>query len=428
MGGIDENRGIMARISLFWILLIFQLVFLIIQFSLVNFGTARALRKEFNEMTFHDLADQGRLIRELIPVEEFFRNRISDKKTIQMKKICNEGRIRLTLMNTKGVVFFDSHYDYREMENHAGRPEMAAALQRQSGRFSRYSNTLKKNMFYYAVPYDLNGKIIGTLRISFAKEKATEAQIRTTKLLATINLIIFILTAMIVGILTSRVTIIIRKVEHAALKIGEGCPPSEYPEPIFRELNSLVETIANMAEQITRQQKKLTHLTLVDSLTGLGNRRKFDEALEYRWALCLRTKRPVSFLMIDIDYFKKYNDTLGHPAGDECLKQVATLLKQAVSRETDTVLRVGGEEFGILMPDTDNVGAVNIAQQIHDRINTVKFPHPDSPIAPYITLSMGLETLKPSDNIPKSDLLDRADKALYQAKQEGRNRIQVFTG
>jgi len=167
---------------------------------------------------------------------------------------------------------------------------------------------------------------------------------------------------------------------------------------------------------------------IVDSLTGLGNRRKFDEVLEYRWALCLRTKRPVSFLMIDIDYFKKYNDTLGHPAGDECLKQVATLLKQAVSRETDTVLRVGGEEFGILMPDTDNVGAVNIAQQIHDRINTVKFPHPDSPIAPYITLSMGLETLKPSDNIPKSDLLDRADKALYQAKQEGRNRIQVFTG
>ena len=428
MDGIDKNRGIMSRIRLFWILLSFQLIILIIQFSLVNFGTVRALKNEFDNMTFHELANQGRLLTELIPDEEFFRNRISDEKTLQMKKLCNEGKIRLTLMNTEGVVFFDSHHDYREMENHARRPEMAAALQGEPGKSSRYSNTLKHSMFYYAVPYFLNGKIIGTIRIAFAKEKATEKQIRITKLLTTINLIILILTALIVGILTSKLIIIIRKVENVALKIGEGNPPSEYPKPISRELTSLVETIAKMSEKITMQQEKLTQLTLVDGLTGLGNRRKFDEALAYQWRLCRRSERPLSFLIIDIDYFKRYNDSLGHPAGDECLKQVAELLKQAVSRQTDIVTRLGGEEFGILMPDTDKSGAVYMAQQIYDRINTVQFPHPDSPVASYLTFSMGLETLMPSDNIPRSDLFDRADKALYQAKHEGRNRIQVFTG
>lgn len=428
MDGIYKNKGIMGRIRLFWILLAFQLIFLIIQFSLVNFWTVRALKKEFNEMVFYDLANQVHLLQELISDEEFFRNRIGDKKTVQMKRICNKGRIRLTLMNTEGVVFFDSHYDYRKMGNHTGRPEVAAALQGQPGKFSRYSNTLKNIMFYYAIPYFLDGKIIGTMRIGFAEAKATEKQIRITKFLTTINLTIFILTAIIVGILTNKLRIIFRKVENVALKIGEGNPPSEYPKPIFRELTSLVEAIAQMAEKIIMQQEKLTQLTLVDSLTGLSNRRKFDESLAYHWQLCRRSDSPLSFLIIDIDYFKRYNDTLGHPAGDKCLKQVAELLTQTVSRQTDIVTRLGGEEFGILMPDTNKFGAVYIAQQIHDKINTVQFPHPDSPVASYLTLSMGLETLKPSDDtIPSSDLFERADKALYQAKHEGRNRIKIFT-
>lgn len=419
----------MERIRLFWILLAFQLIVLVIQFSLVNFGTVRALKNEFNEMIFHDLANQGYLLHELISDEEFFQNRIDDEKTRRMKRICREGKIRLTFMNTKGVVFFDSHYDYRAMENHAGRPEMAAALQGQPGQSSRYSNTLKNMMFYYAVPYLSlsDGKIIGAMRIAFAEEKATEKRIRITKFLTTINLIILILTAIIVAILTNKLRIIIRKVENVALRIGEGNPPSEYPKPISRELSSLVETIAQMSEKITRQQEKLTQLTLVDGLTGLGNRRKFDEALAYHWQLCRRCGGPLSLLIIDIDYFKRYNDSLGHPAGDACLKQVAELLTQTVSRQTDIVTRLGGEEFGILMPDTDQSGAVYIAQQIHDNINTIQFPHPDSPIASYLTFSMGIETLSPSDDrIPMSDLLERADKALYQAKHEGRNRIQVF--
>lgn len=427
MDGIDRNRGIMGRIRLFWILLTFQLIFLIIQFSLVNFGTVRALKKEFNEMIFYDLANQAHLLHELITDEEFFRNRIGDEKIVQMKRICNKGRIRLTLMNTEGVVFFDSHYDYREMENHAGRPEMAAALQGQPGKSSRYSNTLKHTMFYYATPYFLDGKIIGTMRIAFAEEKATEKQLRITKLLTTINVIILVLTAIIVGILTSKLRRSIRNVENVALKIGEGNPPSEYPKPISRELTSLVETIAQMSEKITIQQAKLIQLTLVDGLTGLGNRRKFDEALAYHWQLCRRSDSPLSVLIIDIDYFKRYNDTLGHPAGDKCLKQVAELLTQTVSRQTDIVTRLGGEEFGILMPDTDKSGAGHIAQQIHDKINTVQFPHPDSPVASYLTVSMGLEALRPSDDtIPSSDLFEKADKALYQAKHEGRNRIKIF--
>jgi len=427
MDGIDRNRGIMGRIRLFWILLAFQLIFLIVQFSLVNFGTVQAFRKEFNEMVFLDLANQMHLLQELFSDDAFFYNRLDDEKILQMKRLCNEGRIRLTLMNTQGVVFFDSHYDYLEMENHAGRPEMAAALQGQFGKSSRYSNTLKNIMFYYAIPYFSDGKIIGTMRIAFAEERATEKRIRITKFLTTINLIILILTAIIVGILTNKLRIIIHKVEHVALKIGEGNPPSEYPKPISRELTNLVEIIAQMSEKITIQQEKLTQLSLVDALTGLGNRRKFDEALVYQWQLCSRCERPLSFLIIDIDYFKRYNDTLGHPAGDECLKQVAELLTQTVSRQTDILTRLGGEEFGILMPNTDKSGAGHIAQQIHDKINTVQFPHPDSSVASYLTVSMGLETLRPSDDtIPMSDLFERADKALYQAKHEGRNRIKIF--
>lgn len=417
----------MTRIGLFWILLVFQLIFLITQYSLVNLGTGKALRKEFNEMTFDDLANQGRLLLELVPQEQFLQNSLSDEKTEQMKKICLEGRIRLTLMNSVGVVFFDSHHDYRTMENHAGRPEMVKALEGLPGKSSRYSNTLNNNMFYYAVPYFSGKKIIGTLRIAFAEEKATRGQIRISKLLGAINLIILIVTAAIVAFLTSKLIVIIRKVEDVALMIGQGESPSEYPRTISRELTSLVETIATMASEIDRQQEKLTELSLLDSMTGLFNRRKFDEVLEYECKMCNRSNSPLSFLIIDIDYFKKYNDALGHPAGDECLKEVAQLLKQTVHRQTDVVMRLGGEEFGVLMPDTGKEGAVHMAQQIHDTINSAGLPHPDSPVASYVTLSIGLETINPTKNCGGTDLFDRADRALYQAKSEGRNRVVVYS-
>lgn len=166
-------------------------------------------------------------------------------------------------------------------------------------------------------------------------------------------------------------------------------------------------------------------LSLGDALTGIPNRRRFDEQLDQEWKRGLRSGKPLSMILMDIDHFKRFNDALGHPAGDACLQAVAGHLRQALKRSVDFVARYGGEEFACIVAETDLAGAEDIARRIAAAVARAAIAHPDSPVAPVVTLSMGVATLVPSPEADPLDLTREADARLYEAKRLGRNRIHA---
>ncbi|MGC5326912.1 sensor domain-containing diguanylate cyclase [Brevibacillus sp. SYSU BS000544] len=170
----------------------------------------------------------------------------------------------------------------------------------------------------------------------------------------------------------------------------------------------------------------LQQLSTIDGLTGVSNRRTFDEKITIEWNRSLRHSSPLSLIMMDIDFFKAYNDTYGHQGGDECLKIVASTIKNSVERSADIVCRYGGEEFVAILPDTDEPGAKQVAENIRAAIEALEIPHIGSKIASYVTLSLGTATMVPIINAQPSDLVEAADKALYHAKQRGRNQVRSY--
>lgn len=163
-----------------------------------------------------------------------------------------------------------------------------------------------------------------------------------------------------------------------------------------------------------------------DGLTQIANRRYFDTRLEEEWKRLQREKKPLSLILVDIDYFKKYNDYYGHLEGDECLKEIAKTLSNSVKRSMDLVARYGGEEFGIILPNTDKSGAIQIAEEIQTAISDLKIPHNPSCDRKYITVSLGITTIIPSNEYSIKNLISQADIALYQAKEKGRNQYCIY--
>ncbi len=174
---------------------------------------------------------------------------------------------------------------------------------------------------------------------------------------------------------------------------------------------------------LKRQSDVLRQLSLTDSLTGIANRRCFDQALEREWRRCERLGTPLALMMIDVDCFKAYNDRYGHQAGDDCLKTVADCLAHCLHRPSDLVARYGGEEFAVLLPEQELEGALVIARRMIDEARGLNIAHDSSPVAPYVTLSIGATAAVPRrDTLPGKLVLD-ADKELYQAKSAGRDRV-----
>jgi diguanylate cyclase (GGDEF)-like protein len=167
----------------------------------------------------------------------------------------------------------------------------------------------------------------------------------------------------------------------------------------------------------------LENLTLLDSLTGIYNRRAFDEILEREWRRGRRSTTPLSLLIADVDFFKRYNDLYGHPQGDGCLRQVAEVLATTVHRPNDTVARYGGEEFAIILPETDHTGAHQLAETLRERIQSQAIPHEEGGSWKCVTVSIGVATLVPDDTTKTSALVQQADEHLYRAKEAGRNRV-----
>ncbi|NMP31384.1 diguanylate cyclase [Thalassotalea sp. M1531] len=186
-----------------------------------------------------------------------------------------------------------------------------------------------------------------------------------------------------------------------------------------------MERIADMQKALDSANQKLAQLSHVDELTQIANRRGMDKFLENAWQTNCRQNAELSLMMIDIDYFKQFNDNYGHQEGDRCLKKVADMLSQSINRATDGVFRFGGEEFVIVLPFTPSSGARFKAKEIIGRLNELAIIHDFSKISEKLTLSIGLSSTESgADSVTR--LIEQADKALYQAKELGRNDYRVF--
>ena len=161
-----------------------------------------------------------------------------------------------------------------------------------------------------------------------------------------------------------------------------------------------------------------------DGLTGIPNRRFFDESYRTEWLRARRYQKTLAVIMIDIDYFKRYNDTFGHMQGDECLKSIALAISASIRRPPDLAARYGGEEFIILLPETSTEGAKTVSDNIRKKVAALQLDHPESLVSKKVTVSMGIADCLPDLKQDPSELIIRADQALYRAKENGRNRIE----
>lgn len=175
--------------------------------------------------------------------------------------------------------------------------------------------------------------------------------------------------------------------------------------------------------ELKKNRDLLENLSTLDGLTNIPNRRRFDEIYAHEWQRASRSQAPLSLLFIDIDHFKNFNDLYGHLTGDDCLKSVARVLQSSLGRPADFLARFGGEEFIILLPDTSERGCRHLAEAIRAAVDNLSLPHAASPIADHVTVSIGAVTCTNPAGYSRFELLENADRALYQAKNEGRNRV-----
>jgi len=196
-----------------------------------------------------------------------------------------------------------------------------------------------------------------------------------------------------------------------------------------RQRERQLETLVNQrTEELQAALSTVEQLSRTDGLTGVANRRYFEERLASAWKQALRSGESLGIIMLDIDRFKQYNDALGHQAGDDCLKKIAAALQHGTLRDRDMIARYGGEEFIILLHGADHEAATQIALRIMERIRLLKLRHPDSDISPYVSISLGCATATTDALSGATELIKRADQALYRAKRAGRDQIRMYEG
>jgi len=205
----------------------------------------------------------------------------------------------------------------------------------------------------------------------------------------------------------------------------DGTFLERYSSPVLDEKGTYYGRIWTFRDitEIKKYQCFLEHLSVTDGLTGISNRRRFDDFIEHEWLRAMRNRHHLSLILMDIDFFKNFNDNYGHVAGDDCLRRIAQVLLSMVKRASDLAARYGGEEFACVLPGTDSDGAFVFAHKIADRIRSLKIPHAYSSVSGYVTVSMGVATMIPHHGQSLSELIQSADEALYKAKQSGRNNI-----
>jgi diguanylate cyclase (GGDEF)-like protein len=193
-----------------------------------------------------------------------------------------------------------------------------------------------------------------------------------------------------------------------------------------RNLVRQSQLIKNQLNELQQANQNLQLLANLDSLTKLANRRGFDDYIQREWDRMRRIKAPLSLIMCDVDFFKNYNDRYLHPNGDRCLIQVAMSIRNTVRRSGDLVARYGGEEFAIVLPNTDALGAVSVAENIRSAVKGLQITHEASSVCPHVTISVGVSTIIPNHENDFQALVNAADRALYQAKSQGRDRVTMI--
>ncbi|WP_334188689.1 GGDEF domain-containing protein [Noviherbaspirillum sp.] len=180
-------------------------------------------------------------------------------------------------------------------------------------------------------------------------------------------------------------------------------------------------------EELSHAVALLGKLSAEDPLTQLANRREFDRRLALEWGRARRGGYPVALILADVDFFKSFNDRYGHPAGDACLKRVAAILRSVPQRSSDLAARLGGEEFGVLLPSTNIEDATQLAEQMRKAVLALEIPHEASGVSPMVTISFGVVAIQPGLRNDPAELLAGADAALYKAKKDGRNQVALYT-
>ena len=193
----------------------------------------------------------------------------------------------------------------------------------------------------------------------------------------------------------------------------------------IKKRNAREKELKKTARKLKAANKKLEEMASQDGLTNLANRRLFDKIIKKEWQQAQKRNNCLGLIMLDIDYFKRYNDYYGHQTGDDCLKELAAVMKEVISPEKDLAARYGGEEFAIILPESNLRKIEAVTKKLQAKIDNLKIEHPDSPIANYVTVSIGGVVTRPQRNKSFEQLIEKTDDLLYKAKKNGRNQIKI---
>jgi len=285
----------------------------------------------------------------------------------------------------------------------------------------------------YYMGSDMPEAVVGEIELMLAEGYLTQQFLARIYTVVGVSILeAFILSIVVIAFFHLFITRPLLKV-HAAIAQTDPNRPGQWPKPMLRghqhdELGHLVDSLdhlLNAFQQGLEQRDQLHHLSNMDGLTGVANRRHFDEFYQQHWHLAQQTQQPLSVIFIDIDNFKEFNDHYGHAMGDDTLRAVAKTLNQCIDPARDLLARYGGEEFVCVLPGQDHDDAVGVANCLREAVLSLAIPHAFSSTHSELTVSMGVASMSPGFSISAEALIERADQHLYHAKRLGRNRVET---